>query len=263
MNRGADILTGLVTCLTDGGIEVVDLTNTLTPDFPVIAVPAQFSQCAPFKKETVSRYDEHGAKWYWNNFSMNEHTGTHFDAPVHWVTGKDLENGSVDTIAPEKFIGPAVVIDISSECAANESFILTRAFLESWESTHGRIPPRHWVMLRTDWYKRVGTPAYDNIKDGRAHRPGPDPSAMNFLVHERDCIGLGVETIGTDAGLGASFDPPQPAHSILHGNGRFGLQCLCNLDQLPTFGSVILSAPLKIEDGSGSPLRVLALIPRT
>lgn len=84
---------------------------------------------------------------------------------------------------------------------------------------------------------------------------------MNFLVHDRACIGLGVETVGTDAGIGHTFDPPQPAHCILHGNNRFGLKCLKSLDQLPTRGAVILAAPLKISGGSDSPLRVLALVP--
>ena len=86
---------------------------------------------------------------------------------------------------------------------------------------------------------------------------------MEFLVRERDCIGLAVETVGTDAGQAFHFNPPLPAHSILHGNGRYGLQCLTNLDKLPTFGALIVACPLKIEGGSGSPLRVIALVERT
>ena len=85
--------------------------------------------------------------------------------------------------------------------------------------------------------------------------------AMRFLVHERDCVGLGVETVGTDAGQAAHFEEPLPAHSVLHGNGRFGLQCLTSLDRLPVRGAVIVAAPLKILGGSGSPLRVIALVP--
>ena len=98
------------------------------------------------------------------------------------------------------------------------------------------------------------------MRDDGAHTPGPDPTAIEFLVHERDCKGFGVETIGTDAGQGHVFEPPYPAHNILHGNGRYGLQCLTNLDKLPTFGSVIIASPLKIEEGSGSPLRVIAMV---
>jgi kynurenine formamidase len=257
----AGTLAHLAEGLVSGQIRVVDLTNTLSPDFPVIVLPPEFGQCEPFRMETLSRYDKDGPAWYWNNISMNEHTGTHFDAPAHWVTGKDDPQGTVDAIAPERFVGPAVVVDISAQSAENADFVVTRDFLEHWESQNGRIPPRHWVMLRTDWYKRVGTPGYLNLKEDGAHSPGPDGSAVNFIVRERDCIGLAVETVGTDAGLAMHFDPPFPAHSILHGNGRFGLQCLRNLDQLPTFGAVIVAAPLKIQGGSGSPLRVLALVP--
>jgi kynurenine formamidase len=254
-------LAALVTGLADGGIRAIDLTNVLSSDFPVIVLPSEFGQCEPFRMETVSRYDENGPAWYWNNISMNEHTGTHFDAPAHWVTGRDVPNGTVDAIAPEDFIHPAVVVDISAEAVADEDFIVTRLFLERWEAENGAIPLRHWILLRSGWSKRVGTVSYLNLKEDGAHSPGPNADAMRFLVHERDCVGLGVETVGTDAGQASLFDEPLPAHSILHGNGRFGLQCLTNLDRLPVFGSVIVAMPLKIKGGSGSPLRVMALVP--
>lgn len=262
MTAGESLLPALTAAIASGGIEVVDLTNTLSPDFPVIVLPAEFGQCEPFRMETVSRYDGDGPAWYWNNISMNEHTGTHFDAPAHWITGKDVPNGTVDRLPPADFIHPAVVIDISAQAAADEDFVLTRDFLDQWEARNGPIPPRHWIILRTDWSKRVGTLAYLNLKDDGAHSPGPDAGAMRFLVLERDCVGLGVETVGTDAGQAAHFEEPLPAHAILHGNGRYGLQCLTNIDRLPTFGSVIVASPLKIEGGSGSPLRVIALAPR-
>ncbi|PTR11010.1 MULTISPECIES: cyclase family protein [unclassified Novosphingobium] len=255
------LLTDLVAQLASGAIRVVDLANTLSSDFPVIVLPSEFGQCEPFRMETVSRYDADGPAWYWNRITMNEHTGTHFDAPAHWITGRDVPHGTVDAVAPRDFVYPAVVIDISAEAAADADFVVTRAFLEHWEARHGAIPPRHWILLRSDWSKRVGTLAYLNLQDDGAHSPGPDADAMRFLVHARDCVGLGVETVGTDAGQASHFAEPLPAHSILHGNGRFGLQCLTNLDQLPTFGSVIVAAPLKIKGGSGSPLRVIALMP--
>lgn len=254
------LLSQMAQALATQQVRVIDLTNTLRPDFPVIVLPPEFGQCAPFRMEQVSRYDENGPGWYWNNISMNEHTGTHFDAPAHWVTGKDLPANTVDAIPAQQLMAPAVVIDISAESAADEDYVVTAGYLRSWEKQHGPIPEQHWVALRTDWYKRVGTPDYLNLKDDGAHSPGPDISAMEFLVHERNCVGLAVETVGTDAGLATHFTPPFPAHATLHGNGRFGLQCLCNLDQLPTFGAIIIACPLKIEGGSGSPLRVVALI---
>jgi len=91
-------------------------------------------------KKEISRYDERGPGWYWNDFTINEHTGTHFDAPIHWVTGQDVENGSVDTIDPARFIAPVCVIDCTAEVAANPDFILSVAVLEAWEAEHGRDP---------------------------------------------------------------------------------------------------------------------------
>lgn len=254
------LLSQMATALANGSVRVIDLTHTLAPDFPVIVLPEGMGQCAPFRMETLSRYDANGPAWYWNNISMNEHTGTHFDAPAHWVTGRDLPSNTVDAVPPQDFVAPAVVIDISAESAKDADFTLTRAFLEEWEAQNAPIPPRHWIALRSDWSKRVGTPEYLNLLEDGAHSPGPDKSAVEFLVHERDCIGLAVETVGTDAGQAFHFDPPLPAHAILHGNGRYGLQCLANLDQLPTFGALIVASPLKIKGGSGSPLRVIALV---
>ncbi len=244
--------------LMSGAIKTIDLTHTLSPDFPVLVLPPEFGQCQPFKIEEVSRYDERGPAWYWRNFSCNEHTGTHFDAPVHWVTGKDIPNGSVDTISADGFVRPACVLDFSKEVAKDEDFILTQAHIKAWEEQHGAIPAGSWVLFRTDWSKRTGD-QYLNVRDDGAHHPGPDADAIRYII-ERDAIGLGVETIGTDAGQAHGFEPQYPAHTLLHGAGKYGLQCLRNLDQLPPKGAVIVSPPLKIKDGSGSPLRVLALV---
>lgn len=242
-----------------GDIRVVDLTHTLAPEFPTIVLPPELGQCAPFRMEEVSRYDERGPAWYWNNLSMGEHTGTHFDAPIHWVSGKDLPDNAVDTIAPENFIAPAVVIDCSGPASADPDFTLTIPFVEAWEAKHGRIEPRHWVLLRTDWSKRA-LRDYANMGEDGAHSPGPSAEVVRWLVEQRDVHGFGTETIGTDAGQGHHFNPPYPAHFYMHGKGRYGLQCLTNLDQLPARGVVIVAAPLKIRQGSGSPLRVLALV---
>ena len=245
--------------LLAGKIRVIDLTQTLSEDFPTIQLPPQFGACAPFRMEEVSRYDERGPAWYWNNISMNEHTGTHFDAPVHWVSGKDFPNNTVDTIPAKNLIAPAVVIDISKQVAANPDFLLTVDGIKAWEATNGRIPDGAWVLLRTDWSKKSGAD-YANVKADGAHTPGPDVASIKFLVEERDVVGFGTETIGTDAGQAFAFQPPFPAHFFMHGKGRYGLQCLCNLDQLPPTGALVIAPPLKIKGGSGSPLRVLALV---
>jgi kynurenine formamidase len=262
--RQEDRLTALHTfaaALAAGDIEIVDLTQTLSPETPALELPPQFGQCAGFSSREVSRYDERGVAWYWNEFTMNEHTGTHFDAPVHWVTGKDLPDNDVATLPLRHLIAPAVVLDFSSEAAADPDFLLTRPAIERWEEENGPVPAGTWVFFRTDWSKRQGT-AYTNRREDGAHTPGPDVDAVRYLVEERDVLGFGVETIGTDAGQAHLMDPPYPAHHLMHGAGKYGLQCLTNLDRLPVTGTIVIAPPLKIKRGSGSPLRVLALVPR-
>src|SRR5215475_4435371 len=104
--------------LASGHVRIVDLTQTLSPDFPALQLPPQFGQVWAFKMEKISQYDEQGPGWYWNNFSCGEHTGTHFDAPIHWISGRDLPNNATDTIPVEHFVAPACVVDCSREAAA-------------------------------------------------------------------------------------------------------------------------------------------------
>lgn len=253
------LLTALAVQIVDGSLKLVDLTHTLSPDFPTIVMPPELGQSAPFRMERISCYDGGGPAWYWNNISFGEHTGTHFDAPIHWFTGKDLPLNTVDTLPTTDMMAPAVVIDCAAQAAADPDFLLTIADVEAWEAIHGRIAARNWVLLRTDWSKKSGRD-YANLLDDGAHTPGPDAAVMRWLVEERDIIGFGTETIGTDAGQAGHLSPPYPAHHYLHGAGRYGLQCLTNLDQLPPRGAMVIAAPLKIKHGSGSPLRVLALV---
>lgn len=255
------VLASFMAELLAGRLRIVDLTETLTPEFPTIVLPPEFGQAWPFRIEEISRYDERGPAWYWNNFSCSEHTGTHFDAPIHWVSGKDLPRNAVDSIPAEHFIASACVIDVSAEAARDPDFLLGIEHVEAWEREHGRIPERAWVLLRTDWSKRRNPRDYLNMDDEGAHSPGPDAELVPWLVAERNVHGFGTESVGTDAGQAQHLNPPYPCHYYMHRNSRYGLQCLCNLDQLPAQGAVIFAAPLKIRNGSGSPLRVLALTP--
>jgi kynurenine formamidase len=255
------MLADFALAIASGAIEVVDLTHTLDQDFPVIVLPPEFGQCARFRIEEISAYDHRGPAWKWNNISMCEHTGTHFDAPSHWISGRDVPNGSVDEIPAERFIGPVCVIDCVAGSKKDEDFALTPALIEEWEAEHGRIPADSWVLMHTGWSKRRGA-AYLNMRGDGPHSPGPTPAAMRLLVEERGIRGFGTETVGTDAGQGMHYTPPYPAHYILHGAGRYGLQCLNNLDRLPPTGAVVIATPLKIKKGTGSPLRVLALVPK-
>jgi kynurenine formamidase len=192
---------------------------------------------------------------------MGEHTGTHFDAPVHWITGKDLPENACDTIPARRLIGPACVIDATSEVDRDPDFLLMPAHIDAWESRYGRIPPGAWVLLRTGWSRRTDPPAFLNVGPDGPHTPGFHQQSSELLARDRDVLGVGVETVGTDAGQAGTFDPPFPNHATMHGAGKFGLASLTNLDQLPAVGAIVIAAPLKLVGGSGSPVRVLAIAP--
>ncbi len=254
------LLTQLAAELEAGRLHIVDLTQPLGPATPVIGLPPMFASSPGVTLEVISKFDAKGPAWYWNIIRMGEHTGTHFDAPVHWITGKDLPDNTCDTIPPRRFVGPACVIDVTAQVEKDPDFLLLPERIVEWEKTHGRIPPRSWVLLRTGWSKRTDPAAFLNVGPDGPHSPGFHRSASELLARDRDVLGVGVETVGTDAGQAGTFDPPFPNHSTMHGAGKFGLASLRNLDQLPATGAIVIAAPLKIVNGSGSPLRVLAMV---
>src|SRR5881394_1686764 len=229
----SDVLARFVEELNSGRLRVIDLTQRLGPDTPVIGLPPIFAASPGVTIDVISRYDDKGPAWYWNTITMGEHTGTHFDAPVHWVTGKDLPDNACDTIPARRFVGPACVIDVTRDVAADEDFLLTPARIEAWEGEHGRIPAGAWVLLRTGWSRRTDPREFFNVDERGPHTPGFHQTASELLARERDVLGVGVETVGTDAGQAGTFDPPFPNHTTMHGAGKFGLASLRNLDQLP------------------------------
>ncbi len=260
-NTSSTILAQLLTELTSGTLKIIDLTSLLGPETPVIDLPPMFAPSPGVTLTEISCYDEHGPGWYWNVISMGEHTGTHFDAPIHWVTGKDLPNNATDTILPNKFIGPACVIDVTHEVDQSPDFLLLPEHVEQWEAQHGRIPTGAWVLLHTGWSKRTNREEFLNVQADGPHTPGFHQTTSQFLANERDILGVGVETVGTDAGAAGGFNPPFPNHTFMHGAGKFGITSLINLDLLPPTGAIVIAAPLKIVNGSGSPLRVIAIAP--
>jgi kynurenine formamidase len=255
------VLDSFVEGLVSGRIEVVDLTAALDEDTPILMLPEPFRNTWRFEREEISRYDEHGPAWYWNNFRTGEHTGTHFDAPVHWVTGRDLDD--VSQVPPRRLIGPAAVIDVSAEAAKDPDFLLEISHVEAWQDQHGRLPADGWLLLRTGWDARSNDQGEIlNADETGPHTPGVSVECARWLADEAPVLGVGVETVGTDAGAAHSFDPPFPCHSMLLGAGKYGLTQLQNLALLPPTGAVLIASPLPIRRGSGSPCRVLALVER-
>jgi kynurenine formamidase len=255
------LLANLVQALAGGGVDVVDLTQPLSERTPVIHLPPPFANTRGFSRTEVSRYDERGPAWYWNDISVGEHAGTHFDAPIHWITGKDRLD--VARVPPRQLVAPAIVIDKSAEAAENPDFLLEVRHLEEWQAQHGPIPQGAWLLLRTGWDARAhDAAAFLNANETGPHTPGPSVECARWLAERSPIVGLGVETVGTDAGIAHSFDPPFPCHTFLHGAGKYGLTQLANLATLPPTGALVVVAPLPIVGGSGSPARVYALVER-
>ena len=255
------VLSDLAAALASGTVEVVDLTAPLSADTPLLQLPAQFGQTARFELELISRYDDAGPAWYWNNFRTGEHTGTHFDAPIHWVTGQDGDD--VASVPPGNLVGPAAVLDFAAEAGENPDFLVEIDHIKAWESEHGPLPERGWLLVRTGWDARAHSQEeFLNADENGPHTPGLSAECAKWVAQESPVLGMGVETVGSDAGAAATFDPMFPCHSFMHGAGKYGLTQLRNLDRLPPTGAVVIASPLKIVSGSGSPARVLALVER-
>jgi kynurenine formamidase len=253
-------LLGFVTALSSGAISVIDLTAPLSSETPILQLPPELGQTQRFELEEISRYDDRGPAWYWNNFHTGEHTGTHFDAPNHWVTGKDKDD--VASVPVTRLIGPAAVLDFSAEVADNPDFLIEIADVQAWEAEHGPLPSGGWLLVRTGWDARVSQRDALNADETGPHSPGLSAECARWVAEESPVIGLGVETVGTDAGAAHSFEPAFPCHSYLMGSDKYGLTQLRNLAQLPPTGAVIVASPLPIVTGSGSPARVLAFVER-
>jgi kynurenine formamidase len=255
------VLSDLTDALAAGRVEVVDLTAPLSERTPILQLPPPFANTQGFALQEISRFDERGPGWYWNNFSAGEHVGTHFDAPVHWISGRD--GPDVSQVPPRQLIGPAVVIDKSAECASNPDFLLEVAHVEDWQREHGPLPAGGWLLFRTGWDSRADDQArFLNANETGPHTPGVSVELARWLADTAPVIGFGVETVGTDAGAAHSFEPAFPCHQYLLGAHKYGLTQLANLARLPATGAVLIAAPLPIVNGSGSPARVLALVPR-
>ncbi|MFI9455570.1 cyclase family protein [Amycolatopsis sp. NPDC052450] len=255
------LLAQLNTAITTGAIEVVDLTAPLSESTPILQLPEPFANTIPFGLEEISRYDERGPRWYWNNIHTGEHTGTHLDVPVHWLSGKDGHD--VSQVPLRTLVAPAVVLDASARAAEDPDFLLSIDDIREWERVNGPLPDGGWLLYRTGWDARShDQEAFLNNDENGPHSPGVSGECARWLAEEAPITGFGVETVGTDAGQALAIEPAFPCHELLLGAGKHGLTQLQNLASLPATGSLLIVSPLPIVGGSGSPARVYALVER-
>ena len=199
--------------------------------------------------------------WFYSSYSVctPEHGGTHIDAPVHFAEG----GVSTEKIPLKDLLAPAVVIDVSDKAAADRNYRLTAEDILTFESAQGIIEPGTIVLLRTDWSRYwPDTLAYlgdDTPGDAaRLRFPGYGEAATRLLAEERGVAMLGIDSASVDYGQSHDFI----AHRIGAARGVPNLENLTNLDQLPATGTIVLALPMKIEGGSGGPVRVVALVPK-
>ncbi len=240
---------GLLEKALKGQARIVDLSYRLNNRTQYWPGP----QYKPFRFHVLARLDKDGV--YSAEFCTPEHLGTHIDAPNHFAKGQI----SVAEIPLRRLIAPAVVINVKAKCQKNPDYQLTVGDIRRWERRWGRIPKGAVVFMYTGWGKRYwNTQAYQNRdQKGVLHFPGFSLEAARFLIQRRRVVGLGIDTLSVDYGPSQDF----AVHRFSHKAGCYHIEHTANLDQLPPRGAILVVAPLKIENGSGSPARVFAFVP--
>lgn len=252
-------LTAVLSSLATGAVEVCDLTAPLSADTPTLVLPEPFANLIDFSIEAVSEYNEPGPFWKHHNIHTGEHIGTHIDAPIHWISGRDGKD--VSQLDPARLVGPAVVLDFSAESAENPDFLIDVEHLLAWQQKNGAFPANSWLLFRTGWDQHDHSQeAFLNLDETGSHTPGFTAECAQWIAQQPEVSGIGVETVGIDAGEAAALNPPFPMHYFLMGADKYGITSLKNLDKLPAHGAMIVVAPLPIVGGTGAPTRVLALI---
>ncbi|NIM50529.1 MAG: cyclase family protein [Gemmatimonadales bacterium] len=215
----------------------------------------------PFGLEQVaSGVTEAGYYYAANNFSAAEHGGTHFDAPIHFAEGKP----TADQIPLSRLIGPAVVIDVEANASANADYLVSIADFEAFEAVHGPMPDGAIVLLRTGWGRHwpdaaayLGTDVRGEDAIPLLHFPGLEPTAARWLVEERSIAALGIDTPSIDYGQSSDFE----SHQVLLAAEIPAFENVANLDRMPEAGGYVIALPMKIEGGSGGPLRIVGVVP--
>ena len=238
-----DLLRGAGT----GATRVVDMTYAINGKLP--AWPGDEKT---FEAQVIATPEKDG--YFARSFWMLEHYATHMDAPAHFPPGKF----TLDQIPVAHFFGPAVVIDVREEVGKDSDYHLSATRIEKWEAAHGRIPSGAIVMMRTGWASRWPDQArYRNMDaNGAMHFPGFSVESAKLLI-ARGAVGLGIDTLSIDYGASKDFE----VHHTDLPAGLYNLENLANLDQLPEAGAFLIAAPIKLEGGSGGPVRVFALLP--
>ena len=223
---------------------VVDLTHTLGADFPM-------TWPNPFAMERTSTLGRD--KWNAYRWHIQEHSGTHIDSPLHCTDGP-----SGDRIPAAELVGPLVIVDIRARAATDSDAQLTPNDLASWEHQHGPIPAGAVIAMLSGWDTRVGEPHKFFGLDNRGgyHFPGFHGESVQFLHERRNVKGIGVDTVSLDPGASGDF----PVHHYWLGHGKWGLENVANLAQLPAAGATIIVGAPKIAGCTGGPSRVLALM---
>jgi kynurenine formamidase len=223
-----------------------DLSHTLSPEFPTFGGKPMNS----LKRTTTLKKDGFNT-FTWNLF---EHIGTHIDAPVHFS-----ENGvTVDQIPASRLVAPLAVIDVPARASENSDTTVTVDDLLKWESTHGRLPEKRVVAMQSGWSEFSPTQRFRNADPkGGIHFPGFHAEAARFLIEERSVIGIAVDTLSLDPGNSKDF----AVHANWLSSGRWGIECLANLQALPAHGATIVVGAPKIAGATGGPSRVFAFVP--
>lgn len=214
-----------------------------------------------FRLDTVSEgMTEKGYYYSAFEFCAAEHGGTHLDAPVHFAEGKQ----SMDEIPLDRLIGDAIVIDVSERALTDKDYLVSVTDFEEWEAENGTLPEDAIVLLKSGYGKfwpdresYMGTAEIGAEAVAKLHFPGLAPEAARWLVEQRKIKAIGLDTPSIDYGQSTLFE----SHQILFEANIPAFENVANLDRLPTQGSKVIALPMKIKDGSGGPLRIVALVP--
>jgi kynurenine formamidase len=232
--------------LAKGFRDVHDLTHPFTPKTPV------FPAFKPIQIKPKFSIAKDG--FFANEITFDEHTGTHMDAPSHFVQGAT----TADKLPADKFIAPLVVLNIESRAAKDADAVVTVDDVLAWEKQNGRIPAGAFVAMYSGWGARLAQPDRFLNKDakGTMHAPGFSEEVAKFLTKERDIVGAGVDTLSLDIAAASKF----VAHLAFLGAGKYGVELIANLNAVPASGATIVVGGPKHEGASGGPARVYALV---